>query len=103
MAINGPSVGTTQLNPNTLEMEIWNGQTWIVSPGKFASTIAPTYVAATLSSTERELVFNFLKDNLRVAEYVDKDNKVVTVQLEIRLGPEYTWEKIRREKTYNSL
>ena len=52
----------------------------------------------TISATERELIFDFLKENMRVAEYLDDNGKVHTVQLEMRAGDGYVWDKIRRVK-----
>jgi hypothetical protein len=40
---------------------------------------------------------------MRVAEYIDSKGKISTVQLEMRAGPGYVWEQIRREKTKDPL
>jgi hypothetical protein len=54
-------------------------------------------------SRNMEDVYEFLKENLRVAEYTDETGKITTVQLEMRLGPGFVWENIRRVKTTNTL
>lgn len=44
----------------------------------------------------KEEFFEFMKENMRVAEYVDETNKITHVQLQFRSGPEYVWEDVRR-------
>jgi hypothetical protein len=108
-------VGHIRINPNTYMSEVWNGSTWIdtVTPQMVNSistlglpigsahgittTVGSNGSSATLSRNMED-VFEFLKQNLRVAEYVDKDGKINTVQLEMRLGPGYTWDNIKRVK-----
>lgn len=107
------AVGTTRINPNTFMTEVWDGKTWnngvstvtgstytVAANGMNSTTVSPR---PTISATERELIFDFLKDNMRVAEYVDDKNKVTTVQLEMRAGPGFVWEQVRRIKTTNAL
>ena len=113
-------VGRTRINPNTLNAEVWNGTAWLeaINP-KMANTISTlglpigsahgitTTVGSNGSSASlsrnMEDVYEFLKQNLRVAEYTDEAGKITTVQLEMRLGPGYTWENIRRVKSKNTL
>ena len=121
-------VGHMRVNPNTYETEVWDGTKWnntnmhgvtttlptsgyttiassgnITSNGITTSTFSGTSSRPTISATERELIFDFLKQNMRVAEYVDDKGKVHTVQLEMRAGEGYTWENIRRVKTKDPL
>ncbi len=110
--------GHMRVNPNTYETEVWDGSKWSSSNmhglttnvGSSYTTIATNGITGssisskpTISATERELIFDFLKENMRVAEYVDDKGKIHTVQLEMRAGPGYIWENVRREKTKNSL
>jgi hypothetical protein len=46
----------------------------------------------------KEDFFAFMKENLRVAEYVDETGKVEYVELQFRTGPGYVWEEVRRVK-----
>lgn len=46
----------------------------------------------------KEDFFAFMKENLRVAEYVDESGKIEYVQLQFRNGPGYVWEEVRRVK-----
>jgi hypothetical protein len=48
------------------------------------------------SSINGEDMFEFLKENIRVAEYVDDNNKLLYVELQMRAGPGFVWDKIRR-------
>jgi len=112
-------IGTTRLNPTTYMTEVWDGKTWndgcntitlnntyptgsTISTATSAST-AVYNVRPTMSATERELMFDFLKNNMRVAEYLDENGKVHTVQLEMRAGEGFVWEQIKRQKVKNSL
>jgi hypothetical protein len=111
------AVGQTRINPNTFMTEVWDGTRWdnginsiTTNVGSSYTTIATNGITGssisskpTISATERELIFDFLKENMRVAEYVDDKGKIHTVQLEMRAGPGYIWENVRREKTKNSL
>ncbi len=49
-----------------------------------------------LSQSAQEDVFEFLKNNLRVAEYTDDAGKLLYVELQMRAGEGYVWDKIRR-------
>lgn len=112
-------VGHIRVNPNTFMSEIWNGSKWLdtVTPQMVNSIstlglpIGSAYAAASGITTtvgsngssarisrNMEDVYEFLKENLRVAEYTDGNGKIDTVQLEMRLGPGYAWENIRRVK-----
>ena len=46
----------------------------------------------------KEDFFAFMKENLRVAEYVDESGKVEYVQLQFRTGPGFVWEEVKRVK-----
>ena len=111
-------IGHTRINPNTFMTEVWDGKTWNNGLSTIAinNGVSSTYTVAangmnsatvssrpTISATERELIFDFLKENMRVAEYLDDNGKVDTVQLEIRVGEGYIWEQVRREKVKNPL
>ena len=117
-----PTIGEMRVNPQNFTSEIWNGKMWVdtVTPqmvsgittnvGSSYTTIANNGITSatvsskpTISATERELIFEFLKDNMRVAEYLDENNKIHTVQLEMRAGPGFVWEQITRVKTKNPL
>ena len=110
-----PAIGDLRVNPNTFMSEIWDGRTWTNTPtatminpstynlsgsnGTITSTSAITNVRPTISATERELIFNYMKSNIRVAEYHDKaTGKIDTVQLEMRLDEGYVWEAVQRIK-----
>ena len=108
-----PNIGDLRVNPNTFMSEVWDGKFWTTSP---AMAIAPSTYSTitanvtigastissarpTISATERELIFNYIKDNIRVAEYHDKHTgKIDTVQLEMRLDQGYVWEAVQRIK-----
>jgi hypothetical protein len=66
------------------------------------TTVGSNGSSASLSRNMED-VYEFLKQNLRVAEYTDEAGKIATVQLEMRLGPGYVWENIRRVKSKNTL
>lgn len=112
------AVGTTRINPNTFMTEVWDGKTWnngantitmntaypTGSTGISTAIASSSYsVKPTISVTEREMIFEFLKQNMRVAEYLDDNGKIHTVQLEMRAGDGFVWEQIRREKVKNPL
>lgn len=110
----GFPIGQTRVNPNTFMTEVWDGSTWINSISSAITgstyTIAPNTISTngtiskpTISATERELIFDFLKENMRVAEYIDDKGKITTVQLEMRAGPGFVWENIKRVKTTDPL
>ncbi len=109
------SIGQTRVNPNTFMTEVWDGTRWdsglsTITNTTGTYTIAPNGMNSmtvnsrpTISPTERELIFDFLKENMRVAEYVDEKGKISTVQLEMRAGPGFVWENIKRVKATNTL
>ena len=106
-------VGHVRVNPNTFMTEVWDGSTWNSGLSTIASTTTIPYPIGsngnitsskpTISATERELIFEFLKENMRVAEYVQRDGKPPIVQLEIRAGEGYVWEQVKRVKTTDPL
>lgn len=125
MAVAIP-IGHSRVNPNTFMHEVWDGTKW--DDGSGVATISKPFSHSinggnittgtittsslngssyssrpTFSPTEREMMFQFLKDNLRVAEYVDENGKITTVQLEMRAGEGYVWENIRRVRTKDPL
>jgi len=110
------SIGQTRVNPKTFMTEVWDGSKWddgtssITTAANSYTTIATNGIIGssissrpTISPTERELIFDFLKENMRVAEYVDEKGKISTVQLEMRAGPGFVWENIKRVKATNTL
>jgi len=102
-------VGHVRVNPNTFQTEMWDGTCWQTTiTGIPTTNVGSSYTTAisgnsTISATEREIIFDFLKENMRVAEYTNEHGKVTNVQLEMRAGPGYVWENIRRVKTTNPL
>lgn len=62
------------------------------------SAIGASSVVRQVDDNFKEDFFAFMKENLRVAEYVDENNKVEFVQLQFRTGPGYVWEEVRRVK-----
>jgi hypothetical protein len=66
----------------------------IANLGKVVGTSAVRQV----DDNFKEDFFAFMKENLRVAEYVDENSKVEYVQLQFRTGPGYVWEEVRRVK-----
>lgn len=101
-------VGQIRYNPRSGLTEMWDGKSWATQTfatlGASSLTSAPSVssVKPSYSATERELMFDFLKRNLRVAEYRDGDGKIENVELQIRLDDGYSWESIRREKIIRS-
>jgi hypothetical protein len=105
-------VGHMRVNPNTFMSEVWNGSQWISNANTVTSSISTngitnvgaisSNVKPIFSAIERELIFEYLKRNLRVAEYRDGDGKIETVELQMRLDDGYSWESIRREKIIRS-
>ena len=110
------SVGQLRINPNTYMSEVWDGNTWVdtVTPQMVNSistlglpigatgTITTNSVRQSFSAVEREMMYEFLKDNMRVAEYRDGDGKIETVDLQLRLDAGYEWEPIKRTKINRS-
>lgn len=114
MAISSP-VGTIRHNPNTYMQEVWDGKDWnpivdtdnfttipvhnlngVVSTNVYTTTISPQ--GGSMSDNTKENFYHFLKENIRVAEYLDESGKIDYVQLEIREGDGFVWEPIRRIK-----
>lgn len=60
------------------------------------SNISSLGLARSPSTVNGEDLFEFLKENLRVAEYVDDNNKLLYVELQMRAGEGFVWDKIRR-------
>lgn len=109
MAISTP-IGQIRYNPNTLFQEIWDGKTWVevddtgftqmpihtISANTISTTAASNIVNANLTDNAKEDLYQFLKSNLRVGEYLDENGKIEYVQLELREGEGCTWETIQR-------
>lgn len=109
-------VGHMRVNPNTFLTEVWDGNQWIgnlttganLSGSSYTlasngnNTVTTSTVRPTYSPTEKELIFEFLKDNMRVAEYRDGNGKIETVELQLRLDVGYEWEPIKRTKIIRS-
>ena len=109
---NSIPVGHMRVNPHTYMQEVWDGKQWnrIDDPGVFTTipvhnggsiTTAQTngtvsIGASKLTENAKEEVYEFLKKNLRVAEYLDENGKVDYVQLELREGEGCIWENIQR-------
>ena len=110
-------VGQIRHNMNTMMNEVWDGKSWItiddgldsftpISVHNGGHTITTSNAAITTSmgfngtsrmaDVTREDMFEFLKTNLRVAEYLDETGKVDYVQLELREGEGCNWENIQR-------
>jgi hypothetical protein len=64
----------------------------------YTTSIQPSSSNGTLTESRKEDLYYFLKENLRVAEYLREDGKLDYVQLEIREGEGFLWEPIRRIK-----
>jgi hypothetical protein len=61
-------------------------------------TVVGTSSMRQVDDNFKEDFFAFMKENLRVAEYVDENGKVEYVQLQFRTGLGYVWEEVRRVK-----
>jgi hypothetical protein len=61
-------------------------------------TVVGTSARRQVDDNFKEDFFAFMKENLRVAEYVDDNGKTEYVQLQFRTGPGYVWEEVRRVK-----
>ena len=102
---------TSQFNPIKREDEyaVYDGKKWtkmnspITSAPHIVTTGSSSSFKPTISATERKLIFEFLKENMRVAEYVQRDGKPPIVQLEMRAGEGYVWEQVKRVKTTDPL
>ncbi len=68
----------------------------VVGTNVYTTTISPQ--GNSMSDNVRENLYHFLKQNIRVAEYLDESGKIDYVQLEIREGDGFIWEPIRRTK-----
>lgn len=112
MAISNP-IGTIRHNPNTYMQEVWDGKDWnpiddsnnfttipVHNLGRAVGSSYVTTVSAPqiMSDNTKENFYHFLKDNIRVAEYLNESGKIDYVQLEIREGDGFVWEPIRRIK-----
>jgi hypothetical protein len=114
MAVSTP-LGEMRFNPNTFMQEMWDGKSWVevdsvstinypnsYGPGATVGGVTMISAAGTvttpLTANQREDIFEFLKDNLRVAEYTDEKGKTLYVELQMRAGDGYAWDKIRRVK-----
>jgi hypothetical protein len=85
-------------------VEMNNSTNTIASSNLTASSINANASASRIIDHQfNEKMFEFLEQNLRVAEYIGSDGKIQTVQLEMRVGPSYVWEPIKRVKTKNTL
>jgi hypothetical protein len=94
---------------------VYDGQRWTEMNNGITTGSSGTITTSNITTTRnngtsiadtpplQEQMFDFMKQNLRVAEYTDGDGKIHTVQLEMRLGPSYVWEPIKRVKTKNPL
>lgn len=94
--------------------EVWDGKDWnpiddanvfTTIPvhnlsGAASTTVTTATITANGALTEnrKEELYDFLKKNLRVGEYLTEDGKLDYVQLEIREGEDFVWEPIRRIK-----
>lgn len=94
--------------------EVWDGKDWnpiddanvfTTIPvhnlsGAASTTVTTATITAngTLTENRKEELYDFLKENLRVGEYLTEDGKLDYVQLEIREGEGFLWEPIRRIK-----
>lgn len=110
-----PQLGDLRVNPHTFMSEMWNGHKWVDTPephmlqSAYVANSTVTGITSTntttkpiLSPTERELIYDFMKENLRVAEYKDGNGKIESIELQMRSGPGYMWESVRREQIIRS-
>lgn len=82
------------VSPNTtINIAPYTGTT---TYGVNGSTYHPGTSHPSITEKRSEELYEFLKDNLRVAEYMDENGKVDYVQLELRAGEGYLWESIQR-------
>ena len=103
MAVSTP-YGEIRINPNTLMTEMWDGKNWleldsvstINSPNSYGSISAVNTATITTAGTSsaptaerQEDIFEFLKNNLRVAEYTNEEGKPLYVELQMRAGDGY--------------
>jgi hypothetical protein len=101
-------VGDTRINPNTYDIDVWDGTDWVSGHSVITSNYRTTSMNAATASTSTRYpvdtlsIYEFLKNNLRVAEYLDDNGKIHTVRLELRQGEAYVWEPIRRIKINDS-
>ena len=119
---NTPPLGEMRVNPRTFMSEVWDGKKWVdtvtpqmVNIGATSGTISTgSYITGASASTittsstkqfsenDKELMFEFLKENMRVAEYRDGDGKLENVELQLRFDVGYEWEPIKRAKIIRS-
>ena len=119
---NTPPLGELRVNPRTFMSEVWDGKKWVdtvtpqmVNIGAASGTISTgSYITGANGSTittssvkqfsenDKELMFEFLKENMRVAEYRDGDGKLENVELQLRFDVGYEWEPIKRAKIIRS-
>lgn len=94
--------------------EVWDGKDWnpiddanvftTIPVHNLSGAVGTNVTTATITSngtlteSRKEDLYYFLKENLRVAEYLREDGKLDYVQLEIREGEGFLWEPIRRIK-----
>jgi hypothetical protein len=105
-----PNIGDTKIDPNTYDTKVWDGITWVNGSNTITSnlrSVATNSAHAIGQGTitrisEHEHLYNFLKNNLRVAEYLDDKGKIKNVQLELRQGEQYVWVPIKRIKIDNN-
>lgn len=120
---NNPPLGEIRVNPRTFMSEVWDGKKWVdtvtpqmvnigatsgtISNGSYITTanvnsITTNSVKKSFSDSDKELMFEFLKENMRVAEYRDGNGKLENVELQLRFSAGYEWEPIRRAKIIRS-
>lgn len=73
-----------------------DGSSITISTTTVANNISNLGLTRSPSTVNGEDMFEFLKENIRVAEYVDDNNKLLYVELQMRAGPGFAWDKIRR-------
>jgi hypothetical protein len=111
MTVSIPA-GQMRINPNTYEQEMWDGTSWIEIAainmsnnisGSLTTTVVPNggYTVSTVSSSpitenQKEDIYQFLRENLRVAEMLDDNGKLSHVELQMRAGEGYVWDQIKR-------
>lgn len=104
------------ITTDTHRTAVYDGQRWVEMNNQTSvSHVAPTIGSSSIVNSTNakintiadnflhERMFNFMKENIRVAEYTDASGKIHTVQLEMREGPNFIWEPIKRVKIKNTL
>ena len=115
MAINvavSTPIGQIRYSATKDAREMWNGFEWVnLDDSSTFMSLQPTLVhnggitaantstitnVGKMTENAKEDLYLFLKNNIRVAEYLDENGKIEYVQLELREGEGCVWENIQR-------